>query len=117
MAGRSWSAVTDTQFKARWRWRYLAEARHGRTARRRVSPTTSSSSTGSSSATPDSRWLSALLALVIALLARSRAGPALWLLGPAELAYLAALLIDWPWHVPASAALFALVAGGLAAGG
>jgi hypothetical protein len=39
---------------------------------------------------------------------------AAWLLGPAVLAFLAANLFDWPWHVPAAGAVFALALGGLA---
>jgi hypothetical protein len=38
---------------------------------------------------------------------------AAWLLGPAVLAFLAANLFDWPWHVPASGALYAIALGGL----
>ena len=34
-------------------------------------------------------------------------------LGPAVLAFLAANLFDWPWHVPASGGIFALALGGL----
>jgi O-antigen ligase/polysaccharide polymerase Wzy-like membrane protein len=44
-------------------------------------------------------------------------GVAAWLLGPAILAFLAANLFDWPWHVPASGALFALALGGLIGAG
>jgi O-antigen ligase len=43
-----------------------------------------------------------------------RRAPAAWLLGPAVLAFLAANLFDWPWHVPASGAVFALALGALA---
>jgi uncharacterized membrane protein AbrB (regulator of aidB expression) len=42
-----------------------------------------------------------------------RRSPAAWLLGPAVVAFLAANLFDWPWHVPASGAIFALALGGL----
>jgi hypothetical protein len=42
-----------------------------------------------------------------------RRSPAAWLLGPAVLGFLAANLFDWPWHVPASGAVFALALGAL----
>lgn len=42
-----------------------------------------------------------------------RRSPAAWLLGPAVLAFLVANLFDWPWHVPASGAVFALALGAL----
>ena len=38
---------------------------------------------------------------------------AAWLLGPAVIAFLLANLFDWPWHLPASGAVFALSLGGL----
>lgn len=38
---------------------------------------------------------------------------AAWLLGPAILGFLVANLFDWPWHVPASGAVFALALGAL----
>jgi O-antigen ligase len=38
---------------------------------------------------------------------------AAWLLGPAILAFLVANLFDWPWHVPASGAVFAMALGSL----
>lgn len=61
----------------------------------------------------------ALLALVLYLgsagLVWSRRRSAAWLLGPAVLAFLVANLFDWPWHVPASAAVFAVALGALAA--
>lgn len=44
-----------------------------------------------------------------------RGSPAAWLLGPAALGFLIANLFDWPWHIPASGAVFALALGGLAA--
>jgi O-antigen ligase len=47
---------------------------------------------------------------------RRRAGAA-WLLGPAVLAFLVANLFDWPWHVPASGAVFAIALGALAGAG
>ena len=34
-----------------------------------------------------------------------------WLLGPAVIAFLLANLFDWPWHLPASGAVFALALG------
>jgi hypothetical protein len=37
--------------------------------------------------------------------------PAAWLLGPAVLGFLVANLFDWPWHVPASGAVFAVAVG------
>ena len=43
-----------------------------------------------------------------------RRAAAAWLLGPAVLAFLAANLFDWPWHVPAAGAVFALALGALA---
>ena len=44
-------------------------------------------------------------------------GAAALLLGPAILAFLTANLFDWPWHVPASGALFAIALGGLIGAG
>jgi len=38
---------------------------------------------------------------------------AVWLLGPAVLGFLLANLFDWPWHLPASGAVFALSLGAL----
>ena len=60
----------------------------------------------------------ALLALVlyggsIGLVWSRRRAPAAWLLGPAVLAFLVANLFDWPWHVPASGAVFAISLGAL----
>lgn len=43
-----------------------------------------------------------------------RRSAAAWLLGPAVLAFLVANLFDWPWHVPASGAVFAICLGALA---
>jgi O-antigen ligase len=43
---------------------------------------------------------------------RRRASGA-WLLGPAVIAFLVANLFDWPWHVPASGAVFAIALGAL----
>jgi hypothetical protein len=61
----------------------------------------------------------ALLALLlyagsISLVLSRRRAAAAWLLGPAVLAFLAANLFDWPWHVPASGAIFAIALGALA---
>jgi O-antigen ligase len=61
----------------------------------------------------------ALLAVILyvgtAALVWSRRGTAAaWLLGPGALAFLFANLFDWPWHLPAAGAVFALCLGGLA---
>lgn len=56
-----------------------------------------------------------LIGIAAALIARSRRTPAAWLLAPGAAAYLVASLIDWPWQVPASAAVFAFILGALAA--
>jgi hypothetical protein len=45
---------------------------------------------------------------------RRRRLAAAWLLGPAVMAFLAANLFDWPWHIPAAGAIFALALGALA---
>jgi len=45
-----------------------------------------------------------------------RRSAAAWLLGPAVIAFLVANLFDWPWHLPAADAIFALALGALAAG-
>ena len=58
----------------------------------------------------------AFVAIAIGLVLRSRGTPAGWLLAPGAVVYLVAAMIDWPWHVPASAAIFALILGGLSAG-
>jgi hypothetical protein len=50
----------------------------------------------------------------MALVWTRRRASAAWLLGPAVLAFLAANLFDWPWHVPAAGAVFALALGALA---
>jgi hypothetical protein len=42
-----------------------------------------------------------------------RRGAAAWLLGPAVAGFLVANLFDWPWHVPASGAIFAIALGAL----
>jgi hypothetical protein len=57
----------------------------------------------------------AFVAVAIGLVVRSRGTPSGWLLAPAAIVYLVAALIDWPWHVPASAAIFVLVLGALSA--
>ena len=57
----------------------------------------------------------AVIGIGIALVIRSRGTPAAWLLGPGAIAYLVASLVDWPWRVPASAAIFAFILGALAA--
>jgi hypothetical protein len=44
---------------------------------------------------------------------RRRRGLAAWLLAPAAVAFLAANLIDWPWHLGGSGAVWALALGGL----
>ncbi|MFL5844379.1 MAG: O-antigen ligase family protein [Solirubrobacteraceae bacterium] len=44
---------------------------------------------------------------------RGRAGPAEWLLGPAAAAFLAANLVDWPWHLAGSGAVWALALGAM----
>jgi len=43
----------------------------------------------------------------------ARAGPAAWLLGPATAAFLAANLVDWPWHLAGSGAMWALAFGAI----
>jgi O-antigen ligase len=60
------------------------------------------------------------IALAIALYAaaaralwRARRDRAAWLLGPAVAAFLAASLVDWPWHLAGSGALCAAALGGL----
>jgi O-antigen ligase len=44
---------------------------------------------------------------------RARASRAAWLLGPAVLAFLAAGLVDWPWHLAGSGAVWAASLGAL----
>jgi hypothetical protein len=58
----------------------------------------------------------AIAVLAFAVLPLRRAGwePA-WLLGPGVAGFVAANLLDWPWHIPASGAIFAFAAGALAA--
>jgi O-antigen ligase len=58
--------------------------------------------------------LTLILYLGCAGLVWSRRGcPAVWLLGPAVVGFLVANLFDWPWHVPASGAVFAIALGAL----
>jgi len=57
----------------------------------------------------------ALVGVVVGLIVRRTAADAGWLLGTGAAAYLVAILIDWPWHVPASAAIFTFLLGALAA--
>jgi O-antigen ligase len=56
----------------------------------------------------------ALYAATAALIWRARATRAASLLGPAAAAFLAASLLDWPWHLAGSGAIFALSIGALA---
>jgi O-antigen ligase len=49
----------------------------------------------------------------IGLVWERRRAAAAWLLGPAVIAFLVANLFDWPWHVPASGAVFAIALGAL----
>jgi hypothetical protein len=61
----------------------------------------------------------ALMAVILyvgtAALVWSRRGTAAaWLVGPGALAFLLANLFDWPWHLPAAGAVFALCLGALA---
>ena len=44
---------------------------------------------------------------------RARARRAAWLLGPGALAFLAASLVDWPWHLAGSGAVWAACTGAL----
>jgi O-antigen ligase len=46
---------------------------------------------------------------------RARSGQAIWLLGPASAAFLVASLVDWPWHLAGSGAVWAAALGGLIA--
>ena len=55
--------------------------------------------------------LAAALYTTVALALR-RAGPALWLLGPAVAVFLAFNLVDWTWHLAAAGALWAVALGG-----
>lgn len=57
----------------------------------------------------------ALVATAIASILRARRSPAGWLIGVGAGVFGVAMLIDWPWHVPAAGAVFALLLGGLAA--
>ena len=47
--------------------------------------------------------------------ARRRDGPAFWLLGPPAAAFLAANLVDWPWHFAGSGAVWAAALGAILA--
>jgi hypothetical protein len=44
---------------------------------------------------------------------RARATCAAWLLGPAALGFLLSGLVDWPWHLAGSGALWAMALGGV----
>jgi hypothetical protein len=44
---------------------------------------------------------------------RARASRAAWLLGPGALAFLASGLLDWPWHLAGSGAVWAASLGAL----
>ncbi|MDX6651415.1 MAG: hypothetical protein QOJ38_196 [Solirubrobacterales bacterium] len=55
----------------------------------------------------------ALYAGAARLLWRARGTPAAWLLGPAVVGFLAANLVDWPWHLAGSGAVWAIALGGL----
>jgi hypothetical protein len=55
----------------------------------------------------------ALYAGATAALWRARGSRAAWLLGPAVLAFLAAGLVDWPWHLAGSGAVWAAALGGV----
>jgi hypothetical protein len=55
----------------------------------------------------------ALYATTGAALWRARDRPAAWLLGPGAGAFLAAGLIDWPWHLAGSGAVWAACTGGV----
>jgi hypothetical protein len=58
-----------------------------------------------------------LYAGTVALVWSRRGTAAAWLVGPGALAFLLANLFDWPWHVPAAGAVFALSLGALAGAG
>ena len=49
----------------------------------------------------------------LALVWSRRCTAAAWLVGPGTLAFLLANLFDWPWHLPAAGAIFALSLGAL----
>ena len=55
----------------------------------------------------------ALYACALAAVWRARASRAGWLLGPAVVAFLAASLVDWPWHLAGSGAVWAAALGGI----
>jgi O-antigen ligase len=54
-----------------------------------------------------------LYASVLALMWRLRRDRRAWLVAPAALAFLAANLLDWPWHLAGAAAIWALALGAL----
>lgn len=56
-----------------------------------------------------------LYAACVRALWRARASPAAWLLGPAVAAFLVGSLVDWPWHMAGSGAVFAAALGGVIA--
>jgi protein-S-isoprenylcysteine O-methyltransferase Ste14 len=49
-----------------------------------------------------------MYASVAALIWRIRRHPSLFLVAPGVLAFMAANLVDWPWHLAASGAIWAL---------
>lgn len=55
----------------------------------------------------------ALYATSAAVIWGARSHPAAWLLGPAVAAFLLANLLDWPWHLAGSGAVWALALGGM----
>lgn len=54
-----------------------------------------------------------LYAAALPPLRRARTGPAAWLLGPAAIAFLAANLVDWPWHLAVNGAVWAVAFGAI----
>jgi O-Antigen ligase len=65
---------------------------------------------------PGAALILALYGSVVVAALRAGRGTAV-LLAPAALAFLAANLLDWPWHLAGSAAAFAIAVGGLIAAG
>jgi O-antigen ligase len=59
----------------------------------------------------------ALYAFTLLLAWRVRGTDAGWLFGPAAVAFLVANLLDWPWHLAGSGAIWALACGALAGTG
>ena len=55
----------------------------------------------------------ALYAATGRVLWQARGDRAVWLLGPAAAAFLVAGLVDWPWHLAGSGAVWAAAVGGL----